>query len=160
MTDDIMEPNQTAGARRTRFAGAVRHDLNALLERARLFVASLTPAERAEMRLRQRVSWAKGNSTVDCSVGERPGAPTIDELTAARIDALKAQIAAAARSSPNDLRALGWVVAVHNDYRLDGVDHTFWLLTKNGRAVKGEGKSDAEALDEIRSFLGLPRTQL
>ena len=45
------------------------------------------------------------------------------------------------------LRGAGWVVAVHNDYRLDGEPHTFWLLTHpDGRYVKGEGRTDAAAL--------------
>lgn len=46
------------------------------------------------------------------------------------------------------MRADGWTVAVHNDYRLNGEFHTFWLWTHaaSGRFVKGEGKSDAEAL--------------
>lgn len=56
-----------------------------------------------------------------------------------------------ASASPDDLRAAGWAVAVHNDYRLDGHAHTFWLVTKEGRAVKGEGRTDAEALDAIRA---------
>ncbi len=45
-------------------------------------------------------------------------------------------------------RASGWAVAVHNDYRLNGVDHTFWLFTQGNAAVKGEGTSDEEALTE------------
>ena len=44
-------------------------------------------------------------------------------------------------------------MAVHNDYRLDGVPHTFWLLTKGDRCVKGEGRTDKEALDSIRRTL-------
>lgn len=51
----------------------------------------------------------------------------------------------------DDLRALGWTVAVHNDYRLNGEPHTFWLFTKGDRAIKGEGRSDAEALSAVRS---------
>ncbi len=51
----------------------------------------------------------------------------------------------------DDIRALGWAVAVHNDYRLRGEAHTFWLFTKDGRAIKGEGLSDAEALDQVRA---------
>lgn len=48
-----------------------------------------------------------------------------------------------------ELRAKGWMVAVHNDYRLDGEAHTFYLLTHpNGYWIKGEGNSDAEALQE------------
>jgi len=61
------------------------------------------------------------------------------------------------RGSPADLRAQGLTVAVHNDYRQDGEDRTFWLMTyaRPGHptcAYKGEGKSDAEALDQIRAM--------
>jgi len=42
------------------------------------------------------------------------------------------------------------MVAVHNDYRLNGKAHTFWLFTHpNGRWVKGEGKTDNEALVQM-----------
>ena len=48
------------------------------------------------------------------------------------------------------LRNDGWMVAAHNDYRLSGEFYTFWLLTHpSGRWLKGEGKSDAEAMDLI-----------
>ncbi len=67
---------------------------------------------------------------------------------------------------PDDIRAAGWVVAVHNDYRLGGILHTFWLFTKDdakdrpepgeGRYAKGEGESDAVALNRVRSMIGLP----
>lgn len=65
----------------------------------------------------------------------------------------------AIRSCADDLRAKGLTVAVHNDYRQDGESRTFWLMTyeddtdgrdKHRRAFKGEGKDDAEALDQIR----------
>lgn len=56
-------------------------------------------------------------------------------------------------ASPEDIRALGWVVAVHNDYRLNGVPHTFWLFTKDGREVHGEGLTDAAALNCVRAAL-------
>lgn len=52
--------------------------------------------------------------------------------------------------SPADLRDAGWSVAVHNDYQQDGRAMTFWLFTKNGRAVKGEGYTDAAALKQVR----------
>jgi len=58
-------------------------------------------------------------------------------------------------NSPDDIRVAGWMVAVHNDYRQDSELHTFWLFTKGDRAVKGEGKSDAEALNEVRRKLGI-----
>lgn len=47
------------------------------------------------------------------------------------------------------LRDEGWMVGCHNDYRLDGQFHTFWLFTKDGRCVKGEGTSDYAALQEV-----------
>ena len=52
----------------------------------------------------------------------------------------------------DDLRADGWMVAVHNDYRLNGKYHTFWLFTHpNGRWIKGEGETDAQAIAEAAS---------
>jgi len=54
-------------------------------------------------------------------------------------------------AKPDDIRAKGWAVAVHNDYNLDGVPHTFWLFTKGLLAVKGEGLTDEEALDQVRA---------
>lgn len=51
----------------------------------------------------------------------------------------------------NWLRSRGWMVAVHNDYRQDGRDHTFWLFTHpSGRWVKGEGDTDELALAQCR----------
>jgi len=45
------------------------------------------------------------------------------------------------------MRACGWAVAVHNDYRQNGEQFTFWLFTHpDGRYVKGEGRTDAEAI--------------
>lgn len=58
-------------------------------------------------------------------------------------------------SVPDDIRAAGWAVAVHNDYRLAGVAHTFWLFTRGDRCIKGESLTDAEALNQIRAALGL-----
>lgn len=59
-------------------------------------------------------------------------------------------------SSADDLRALGWSVSSHNDYKLKGVFHTFWLLTHPaGIWLKGEGRTDAEALDQIREVLAI-----
>lgn len=48
------------------------------------------------------------------------------------------------------LKSMGWAVGVHNDYRLNGEDHTFWLFTHPaGRWVKGEGRTDIEALTSV-----------
>ena len=49
------------------------------------------------------------------------------------------------------LRDAGWMVAVHNDYRQDGKLMTFWLFTHpQGCWVKGEGETDAEALEQCQ----------
>lgn len=58
-------------------------------------------------------------------------------------------------ASADDIRAQGWTVAVHNDYRQGAESHTFWLFTKADRAIKGEGRSDAEALNQVRAILAL-----
>lgn len=66
------------------------------------------------------------------------------------------------RSRPDDLRDEGLMVAVHNDYMDMGTFHTFWLMTYkisnpefrsgvNVLAFKGEGRTDQEALDQIRA---------
>ncbi len=50
----------------------------------------------------------------------------------------------------DELREQGWSVAVHNDYHLNGELYTFWLLTHpNGRWIKGEGRTDAEAITAV-----------
>ena len=56
---------------------------------------------------------------------------------------------------PDDIREAGWMVAAHNDYRLHGEVWTFWLFTRDGRAVKGEGHTDVLALNDIRAQLGM-----
>jgi hypothetical protein len=66
-----------------------------------------------------------------------------------RAEQAEAKLKAAEESVLDDLTLLrveGWAVAVHNDYRLNGEAHTFWLFTKGDRCAKGEGNSDREAL--------------
>lgn len=59
-----------------------------------------------------------------------------------------------ALSGVDQLRANGWTVAVHNDYRLNGKPYTFWLWTHpDGRYVKGEGLTDDEALRQVRAAI-------
>jgi len=55
----------------------------------------------------------------------------------------------------NRLRADGWSVAVHNDYRQDGESHTFWMFARDGRCIKGEGRTDAQALEEVLAAEGI-----
>lgn len=57
------------------------------------------------------------------------------------------------------LRAAGWSVAIHNDYRLNGKANTFYLLTHDaGVWIKGEGATDEAALlqAEIQASARLP----
>lgn len=50
------------------------------------------------------------------------------------------------------LRAFGYTVAVHNDYRLAGRLYTFWLLThEHGHYLKAEALTDTEALVALTS---------
>lgn len=54
-----------------------------------------------------------------------------------------------------ELRAEGWTVAVHNDYRIAGERMTFWLLTHaRGVWLKGEGATDEEALASLTGGTG------
>jgi hypothetical protein len=60
------------------------------------------------------------------------------------------QIPATVEGILSTLRGSGWQVAIHNDYHLNGVAHTFWLFTHStGIWIKGEGISDLEALSFI-----------
>lgn len=56
------------------------------------------------------------------------------------------------------IRALGWTVAVHNDYRLDGQRHTYWLFTKGDRCQQAECpvEHEALALSALRKRLAPP----
>jgi hypothetical protein len=80
--------------------------------------------------------------------------PSWDELRPEARGALEAMYLAgwndALGSQCNDLRAEGWAVAVHNDYHQNGELYTFWLFTKGHLAVKGEGRTDTDALNQVR----------
>ena len=71
----------------------------------------------------------------------------VSDLQNERDEALSAAPPSADAAMVEALRKAGWSVAVHNDYRLSGEHHAFWLWTHpDGRYVKGEGRSDVEAL--------------
>ena len=60
-------------------------------------------------------------------------------------------------ASADDLRDMGLMVAAHNDYRLNGNFHTFWLFTRaDGMSFKGEARTDREALNQIRALKSQP----
>ena len=135
-------------------------------ERAKAVEATLATAK-AEFGRMWREAAAEHNATYARMTGEIVAAET--ERDEARVmaqqlaeqgrieraakDALRARAARLEASLPDDIRAKGWMVAVHNDYRLKGEQHTFWLFTRDGRAVKGEGPNDIEALCRVRSAL-------
>jgi len=79
----------------------------------------------------------------------------IHDAVVTRLAEREQELAALQRgaASPDDIRALGWVVAIHNDYQILQQPHTFWLFTKDGRAVKGEGSTDVIALEQVRDAL-------
>jgi hypothetical protein len=53
----------------------------------------------------------------------------------------------AAQDILDTLRRDGWSVAVHNDYKLAGEPHTFWLFTHpSGIWAMGEASTDLGAL--------------
>lgn len=57
------------------------------------------------------------------------------------------------------IRKAGWSVAVHNDYKLSGKAHTFWLFTHpSGVWAKGEGQSDEQALVEAEKQMKTRRS--
>lgn len=110
------------------------------VERAKLMLA-------AERRARQ---------SAETQYQELTGMPPAKQTTYDRMrEALESTIkerealrgANEAASLRDTLKELGWSVGVHNDYTLNGEDHTFWLFTHpSGRFVRGEGRTDAEAL--------------
>ena len=54
------------------------------------------------------------------------------------------------------LRDMGWSIAIHNDYKLNGLPYTLWLFTHpSGHWVKGEGATDEELsarADEVKGL--------
>jgi hypothetical protein len=51
----------------------------------------------------------------------------------------------------HDLRQGGWMVACHNDYKLEGRQLTFWLFTNGIYCAKGEGPTDYDALLNVQA---------
>lgn len=87
----------------------------------------------------------------------RPPAASLEEAhcnLTTDLHAVVAELTRAREAVPDDLRAAGWSVACHNDYRQLGERFTFWLFTKGDRCIKGEGQTDAAALNIIRAALG------
>lgn len=104
---------------------------------AKVFKTRAEAAEAERDRWVKRANaWAKTNSDL------------IDQR-----DRLQARVAELESGCVDDLRQRGWAVAAHNDYQQDGKACTFWLLTRGSIAIKGEGLSNAAALNQIRAAL-------
>jgi hemerythrin len=100
----------------------------------------------------RREVYAEGHSVIFCTNSTcRSNGGTFDMDPKA--GASGSMLVALTAGCPDDLRAHGWAVAAHHDYQLNGVPHTSWLFTRGDRFVKGEGRTDAEALDQIREQL-------
>ena len=100
----------------------------------------------------RREVYAEGHSVITCTnfaCRSNGGAFDMDP----RAGASGSMLVAVTAGCPDDLRARGWAVAAHHDSQINGVPHTFWLFTRDDRCVKGEGRTDAEALDQIRKQL-------
>lgn len=69
-----------------------------------------------------------------------------------RAAGLAAQIDRLGRTTADDLRAAGLTLAHHSDTLHPGHLRTSWLfVTADGRALRGEAETDADALDLIRA---------
>lgn len=63
----------------------------------------------------------------------------------------------AARSSPEDIAAVGWLLSAHYGVALTGTTWWWVFVSANGeRTVDGSGPTDADALDSVRARLNLP----
>jgi len=75
------------------------------------------------------------------------------------LEEFKNDVAASALRDPfvvlKGLREAGWAVACHNDYKLHKQNWTFWLFTKGNYAVKGEGITDLDALEEVECCIDI-----
>jgi hypothetical protein len=49
----------------------------------------------------------------------------------------------------DEIRAAGWTVAAHADFAVLRATRTFWIFSKNGHVVRGEGTTDREALERV-----------
>lgn len=118
------------------------------------FARKVESMDAPELRARILRQWSHLKSYAECLDGLGLLAGLDRCRTAEHIREAFAELSAQPQvASPDDIRAQGWAVAVHNDYRLDGVPHTFWLFTRDGVAVKGEGRTDAEALAQVRAAI-------
>ena len=91
----------------------------------------MTKAKAAEIRARIELRTALRAVASNKAINERAARGSLEELL-------------------DKFRQNGWRVAVHNDYSKDGEWHTFWLFAKGNQCIKGEAKTDIEALQIAR----------
>jgi len=105
---------------------------------------------------RLRTFWLLTRKGGTCAKGEG-----LDDAAALRACPGAEEAAAgadpAAVSALARLRAAGWQVAIHNDFRLAGRARTFWRIVNPaaGTYRDGEGDTDAEALAACLAEAGL-----
>jgi hypothetical protein len=63
--------------------------------------------------------------------------------------AVRASIGVVAPHLVDEIRAAGWTVAAHADFAVLRATRTFWIFTKGGHVVRGEGTTDREALERV-----------
>jgi hypothetical protein len=112
-----------------------------------------TMAEAMRERDALRAEVARLKKLVEALRLQRDDADRSRERNWARVATVEAEVERLRAALPDDLRSSGWSVAVHNDYRINGVPMTFWLLTKGDRCIKGEGLTDSDALTAARAAL-------
>lgn len=165
-TPKVATPNPTARGTTPDAVEALSHELEATLRRDALLrqndpVATIAQAmskasglEPSQMMAAARLSYRTASMT---KASERRASYERDLRMAAALTQPSRE-GRGVKSVPAMLAALradGWMVGVHNDYRLAGRHHTFWLWTKGDRCMKGEGHSDAEALIQCLDQAGL-----
>jgi oligoribonuclease len=121
------------------------------LSSVRLFLEGCLP------EVKEQFAFAKRE--IHRSVEDVRDSLTQFELYRVFVRGLLARAGLLPQSSPEDIREKGWSVAVHNDYKQDGKNHTFWLFTKGIYHVKGEGETDAQALEIVRKAIAVLERQ-
>ena len=116
---------------------------------------AFTPQEVENLKRYQRLSTVY---PLTCSEVHGPLEPTEDGLVCHTCGYTQTQLSDGFLQSikaidVNWMRKENWAVAVHNDYRLHGVPHTFWLFTRDSECVSGEGTTDEEAFLQIQGKL-------
>src|ERR1043165_9566786 len=95
-------------------------------------------------------AFARLRDEYEAQQGELERRQRIAEFLRTRVDELERQLAELSRRLPDDLIEAGWHVELRHDYRENGLWHVYYLVAKEDCCAKGQGLTDAEALDQIR----------